>query len=38
MLIPALPPILVVNDYIVSWLLPIGIGEALIRRATEGGS
>ncbi|MFI0470355.1 CoA transferase [Saccharopolyspora sp. 5N102] len=35
---PALPPILVVNDYIVSWLLALGIGQALIRRATEGGS
>ncbi|MCI2420770.1 CoA transferase [Saccharopolyspora sp. K220] len=35
---PALPPILVVNDYIVSWLLALGIGQALVRRATEGGS
>ena len=35
---PALPPILVVNDYIVSWLLTAGIVEALSRRATEGGS
>ncbi|GAB2674816.1 CoA transferase [Saccharopolyspora gloriosae] len=35
---PALPPILVVNDYIVSWLLTTGVAEALARRATEGGS
>ncbi|MCU1684712.1 MAG: biosynthetic enzyme [Amycolatopsis sp.] len=35
---PALPPILVVNDYIVSWLLAAGITEALARRATDGGS
>ncbi|KAA9151165.1 carnitine dehydratase [Amycolatopsis acidicola] len=35
---PALPPILVVNDYIVSWLMTAGIVEALARRATEGGS
>ncbi len=35
---PALPPILVVNDYIVSWLLTAGIVEALARRAAEGGS
>lgn len=35
---PGLPPILVVNDYIVSWLLTAGITEALARRATEGGS
>ena len=35
---PALPPILVVNDYIVSWLLATGIAEALARRAREGGS
>jgi crotonobetainyl-CoA:carnitine CoA-transferase CaiB-like acyl-CoA transferase len=35
---PDLPPILVVNDYIVSWLLTAGITEALARRATEGGS
>ncbi|MFG1647798.1 CoA transferase [Amycolatopsis sp. NPDC049252] len=35
---PALPPILVVNDYIVSWLMAAGIVEALTRRATEGGS
>ncbi|WP_243788323.1 CoA transferase [Saccharopolyspora gloriosae] len=36
--IPGLPPILVVNDYIVSWLLATGVTEALARRATEGGS
>ncbi len=35
---PALPPILVVNDYIVSWLMAAGIVEALARRATDGGS
>ncbi|MEV0247241.1 CoA transferase [Nocardia sp. NPDC050712] len=35
---PALPPILVVNDYIVSWLTTVGIVEALARRAQEGGS
>jgi crotonobetainyl-CoA:carnitine CoA-transferase CaiB-like acyl-CoA transferase len=35
---PALPPILVVNDYIVSWLMTAGIVEALTRRAAEGGS
>ncbi|WP_263248088.1 CoA transferase [Saccharopolyspora rosea] len=35
---PALPPILVVNDYIVSWLMTVGAVQALIRRATEGGS
>ncbi|HVV14093.1 CoA transferase [Amycolatopsis sp.] len=35
---PALPPILVVNDYIVSWLLTAGIVEALARRAVHGGS
>ncbi|MFW0785863.1 CoA transferase [Gordonia sp. CPCC 206044] len=36
--VPALPPILVVNDYIVSWLLTAGIVEALARRARDGGS
>jgi crotonobetainyl-CoA:carnitine CoA-transferase CaiB-like acyl-CoA transferase len=35
---PALPPIMVVNDYLVSWLLTAGIVAALIRRAREGGS
>ncbi|AZG44473.1 CoA transferase [Gordonia insulae] len=36
--VPALPPILVVNDYIVSWLMTAGIAEALARRARDGGS
>ncbi|WP_181063619.1 CoA transferase [Nocardia nova] len=35
---PALPPIGVVNDYIVSWLLAAGVTEALMRRARHGGS
>src|SRR5206468_2253746 len=35
---PALPPILAVNDYIVSWLMAAGAAEALARRAVEGGS
>jgi crotonobetainyl-CoA:carnitine CoA-transferase CaiB-like acyl-CoA transferase len=35
---PALPPILVVNDYIVSWLMATGAAEALARRAVDGGS
>ncbi|KAA5838476.1 CoA transferase [Saccharopolyspora hirsuta] len=35
---PQLPPILVVNDYIVSWLMALGTAQALVRRATEGGS
>jgi crotonobetainyl-CoA:carnitine CoA-transferase CaiB-like acyl-CoA transferase len=35
---PELPPILVVNDYIVSWLLAAGVVEALQRRAEDGGS
>jgi crotonobetainyl-CoA:carnitine CoA-transferase CaiB-like acyl-CoA transferase len=35
---PALPPIGVVNDYIVSWFLATGITEALMRRASHGGS
>ncbi|HEY1970534.1 MAG TPA: CoA transferase [Pseudonocardia sp.] len=35
---PALPPIVVVNDYIVSWLLAAGVVEALRRRAVHGGS
>jgi crotonobetainyl-CoA:carnitine CoA-transferase CaiB-like acyl-CoA transferase len=35
---PALPPILVVNDYIVSWLMAAGVVEALCRRAVHGGS
>lgn len=35
---PRLPPILVVNDYIVPWLAQAGVVAALRRRATEGGS
>jgi crotonobetainyl-CoA:carnitine CoA-transferase CaiB-like acyl-CoA transferase len=35
---PALPPIVVVNDYIVSWLMTAGTIEALCRRALHGGS
>lgn len=35
---PMLPPIMVVNDYIVSWLLTTGTLEALARRAAHGGS
>ncbi|MFI9381484.1 CoA transferase [Kutzneria sp. NPDC052558] len=35
---PKLPPILVVNDYIVSWLMAAGAAEALARRAVDGGS
>lgn len=35
---PRLSPILVVNDYIVSWLTAAGILAALRRRAVEGGS
>lgn len=35
---PKLPPILVVNDYIVSWLMAAGITEALCRRAVDGSS
>ncbi|WP_235892413.1 CoA transferase [Mycolicibacterium hodleri] len=35
---PQLPPILVVNDYIVSWLTTMGIISALRRRAVDGGS
>jgi crotonobetainyl-CoA:carnitine CoA-transferase CaiB-like acyl-CoA transferase len=35
---PLLPPILVVNDYIVSWLMTVGAVQALRRRAVEGGS
>ena len=36
--VPALPPIVVVNDYIVSWFMTAGIVEALMRRAVDGGS
>lgn len=35
---PELFPILLVNDYISGWLTTTGIIQALIRRATEGGS
>jgi crotonobetainyl-CoA:carnitine CoA-transferase CaiB-like acyl-CoA transferase len=35
---PRLPPILVVNDYIVPWLAQAGVAAALRRRADEGGS
>ncbi|MCQ8773134.1 CoA transferase [Streptomyces telluris] len=35
---PALPPITVVNDYLVSWFMTAGIVEALRRRAVDGGS
>jgi crotonobetainyl-CoA:carnitine CoA-transferase CaiB-like acyl-CoA transferase len=35
---PRLPPILVVNDYIVPWLAQAGVVAALRRRAVEGGS
>jgi crotonobetainyl-CoA:carnitine CoA-transferase CaiB-like acyl-CoA transferase len=35
---PRLPPILVVNDYIVPWLAQAGVVAALRRRAREGGS
>ncbi|TCK20024.1 CoA transferase [Pseudonocardia endophytica] len=35
---PRLPPIMVVNDYLVSWLAQAGVVAALRRRAVEGGS
>ena len=35
---PRLSPIVVVNDYIVSWLTAAGVTAALRRRAVEGGS
>ncbi|MCD2185969.1 CoA transferase [Actinomycetospora soli] len=35
---PRLPPIMVVNDYIVPWLAQAGVAAALRRRADEGGS
>ncbi|MGX9977331.1 CoA transferase [Staphylococcus gallinarum] len=35
---PKLPPIVVVNDYVISWLLELGVIKALERRAKEGGS
>ncbi|MEW2521641.1 CoA transferase [Actinacidiphila alni] len=36
--VPALSPILVVNDYIAAWLATLGIVQALRLRATQGGS
>ncbi|MFA7601572.1 MAG: CoA transferase [Novosphingobium sp.] len=35
---PQLPPIIVINDYLASWLAQVGIVAALRRRAEEGGS
>ncbi|MFC5063270.1 CoA transferase [Actinomycetospora atypica] len=35
---PRLPPIMVVNDFIVPWLAQAGVAAALRRRADEGGS
>jgi crotonobetainyl-CoA:carnitine CoA-transferase CaiB-like acyl-CoA transferase len=35
---PQLPPIVVVNDYLTSWLAQAGVVSALKRRAEEGGS
>jgi len=35
---PQLPPIVVVNDYLTSWLAQVGVVAALRRRAEEGGS
>lgn len=35
---PQLPPIVVVNDYLTSWLAQVGVVAALRRRAQEGGS
>ncbi|WP_423809805.1 CoA transferase [Priestia koreensis] len=35
---PKLPPISIVNDYAISWLLEVGALVALERRAREGGS
>ena len=35
---PKLPPIMVVNDYLVSWLAQVGVVAALRRRAADGGS
>ncbi|UGQ12092.1 CoA transferase [Yinghuangia sp. ASG 101] len=35
---PGLPPTIVVNDYVTSWLATTGILAALMRRATHGGS
>lgn len=35
---PQLPPVIVVNDYLTSWLAQVGVVAALRRRAQEGGS
>lgn len=35
---PKLPPIVVVNDYVISWLMETAAIKALERRAQEGGS
>ena len=35
---PQLPPVVVVNDYLTSWLAQVGVVAALKRRAEEGGS
>lgn len=35
---PKLPPIIVVSDYLSSWLAQVGVVAALRRRAAEGGS
>lgn len=35
---PQLPPIIVINDYLASWLAQVGIVSALRRRSEEGGS
>ncbi len=35
---PQLPPIVVINDYLTSWLAQVGVVAALRRRAEEGGS
>jgi crotonobetainyl-CoA:carnitine CoA-transferase CaiB-like acyl-CoA transferase len=35
---PKLPSIMVVDDYLVAWLITTGIIETLIRRSKEGGS
>lgn len=35
---PQLPPIIVINDYLASWLAQVGVVAALRRRAVEGGS
>lgn len=35
---PQLPPVVVVNDYLTSWIAQVGVVAALRRRAQEGGS